>query len=105
MFMPFFTGNLIQRFGGKNIMLVGIGLDLLCILINTGTILPVLLVGLDPVRSRLEFHVHCGNNALTKPIYLKKKHWSRESTMCLYLSSSEWIAAGRILQNQIGWRL
>jgi MFS family permease len=106
MFLPsFITGNLIQRFGNKNIMLLGIGLNLICILINTQeqfflsywSALILLGVGWN-------FMFIAGTTLLTETYRPEEKALVQGVNDALVFGSaaSGSLLAG-ILQNQIGW--
>jgi MFS family permease len=106
MFMPsFFTGNLIQRFGGKNIMLMGIALNLLCILINTqGQFFLSYWSALILLGVGWNFIFIAGTTLLTETYRPEEKALVQGVNDVLVFGSaaSGSLLAG-ILQNQIGW--
>jgi MFS family permease len=106
MFMPsFFTGNLIQRFGGKNIMLMGISLNLLCILINTqGQFFLSYWSALILLGVGWNFMFIAGTTLLTETYRPEEKALVQGVNDVLVFGSaaSGSLLAG-ILQNQIGW--
>ena len=106
MFMPsFFTGNLIQRFGGKNIMLMGIALNLLCILINTqGQFFLSYWSALILLGVGWNFMFIAGTTLLTETYRPEEKALVQGVNDVLVFGSaaSGSLLAG-ILQNQIGW--
>ena len=85
-------------------MLVGIGLNLLCILINTQgqfflsywSALILLGVGWFPCSLREQ-------RSRPKPIDLKKKHWSRVNDVLVFGAAASGSLLAGVLQNQIGW--
>ena len=106
MFMPsFFTGNLIQRFGGKNIMLVGIGLNLLCILINTqGQFFLSYWSALILLGVGWNFMFIAGTTLLTETYLPEEKALVQgvNDVLVFGAAASGSLLAG-VLQNQIGW--
>ena len=106
MFMPsFFTGNLIQRFGGKNIMLVGIGLNLLCILINTqGQFFLSYWSALILLGVGWNFMFIAGTTLLTETYRPEEKALVQgvNDVLVFGAAASGSLLAG-VLQNQIGW--
>ena len=106
MFLPsFFTGNLIQRFGRKNIMLMGIGLNLLCILINTqGQFFLSYWSALILLGVGWNFMFIAGTTLLTETYRPEEKAIVQGANDVLVFGSAAGgsLLAG-ILQNQIGW--
>ncbi|MGB0297483.1 MAG: MFS transporter, partial [bacterium] len=106
MFMPsFFTGNLIQRFGSKNIMLVGIGLNLLCILINTqGQFFLSYWSALILLGVGWNFMFIAGTTLLTETYRPEEKALVQgvNDVLVFGAAASGSLLAG-VLQNQIGW--
>ena len=106
MFLPsFFTGNLIQRFGRKNIMLMGIGLNLLCILINTqGQFFLSYWSALILLGVGWNFMFIAGTTLLTETYRPEEKALVQGANDVLVFGSAAGgsLLAG-ILQNQIGW--
>ena len=106
MFMPsFFTGNLIQRFGSKNIMLVGIGLNLLCILINTqGQVFLSYWSALILLGVGWNFMFIAGTTLLTETYRPEEKALVQgvNDVLVFGAAASGSLLAG-VLQNQIGW--
>ena len=106
MFLPsFFTGNLIQRFGRKNIMLMGIGLNLLCILINVqGHFFLSYWFALIFLGVGWNFMFIAGTTLLTETYRPEEKALVQGVNDVLVFGSaaSGSLLAG-ILQNQIGW--
>ena len=106
MFMPsFFTGNLIQRFGGKNIMLVGIGSNLLCILINTqGQFFLSYWSALILLGVGWNFMFIAGTTLLTETYRPEEKALVQgvNDVLVFGAAASGSLLAG-VLQNQIGW--
>ena len=106
MFMPsFFTGNLIQRFGSKNIMLVGIGLNLLCILINTqGQFFLSYWSALILLGVGWNFMFIAGTTLLTETYLPEEKALVQgvNDVLVFGAAASGSLLAG-VLQNQIGW--
>ena len=108
MFMPsFFTGNLIQRFGSKNIMLVGIGLNLLCILINTqGQFFLSYWSALILLGVGWNFMFIAGTTLLTETYRPEEKALVQgvNDVLVFGAAASGSLLAG-VLQNQIGWEI
>ena len=106
MFLPsFFTGNLIQRFGRKNIMLMGVGLNLLCILINTqGQFFLSYWSALILLGVGWNFMFVAGTTLLTETYRPEEKALVQGVNDVLVFGSaaSGSLLAG-ILQNQVGW--
>ena len=106
MFLPsFFTGNIIQCFGSKNIMLVGIGLNLLCILINTqGQFFVFYWSALILLGVGWNFMFIAGTTLLTETYRPEEKALVQGVNDVLVFGSaaSGSLLAG-VLQNHIGW--